>query len=150
MVLPVLIFLSHPVARAGMIRDLAALNRVEALPWDDRGLIPAHYDTLTEADRELLDGVAAVSAAGGPLPVSEAAYVSDPRLPARPTRADRRVCRSPLGPRAGSAQQVCRRRPAARLRGRLRQRPRLPAPPGALIRRCGPQPGSRPPPPPAR
>jgi hypothetical protein len=70
--------------QGNVVRDLAALNRVETLPWDNWGLIPVHYDDLPPADLELLDRVAAVSAAGGPLPVSEAAYAVDPRLPAPP------------------------------------------------------------------
>ncbi|MFD0577873.1 hypothetical protein [Dactylosporangium darangshiense] len=68
--------------QGNVLRDLAALNRAETLPWDNWGLIPVHYDELPHADLDLLDRVAAVSAAGGPLPVSEAAYASDPRIPA--------------------------------------------------------------------
>jgi Transglutaminase-like superfamily len=70
--------------QGNVVRDLAALNRVETLPWDTWGLIPVHYDDLPAADLELLDRLAAVSAAGGPVPVSEAAYCSDPRIAAPP------------------------------------------------------------------
>jgi hypothetical protein len=68
--------------QGNVVRDLASLNRVETLPWDDWGLIPIHYDELEPADVELLDRVAAVSAAGGPLPQAVVAYGSDPRLAA--------------------------------------------------------------------
>jgi hypothetical protein len=67
--------------QGSVIRDLANLNRVETLPWDDWGLIPIHYDDLDPADIELLDRVAAVSAAGGPLTQAIDAYRSDPRIP---------------------------------------------------------------------
>jgi hypothetical protein len=68
--------------QGNVVRDLAALNRVEALPWDNWGLIPIHYDKLGPADITLLDDIAAVSAAGGPPEQAAEAYRSDPRLPA--------------------------------------------------------------------
>jgi hypothetical protein len=68
--------------QGNVVRDLASLNRVETRPWDNWGLIPIHYDHLESADVELLDQVAAVSAAGGPLQQAADAYRSDPRLPA--------------------------------------------------------------------
>jgi transglutaminase-like putative cysteine protease len=68
--------------QGNVIRDLAALNRVETLPWDNWGLIPIHYDQLYPADINVLDDVAAVSAAGGPPQQAADAYRSDPRLPA--------------------------------------------------------------------
>jgi hypothetical protein len=67
--------------QGNVIRDLASLNRVETLPWDDWGLIPTHYDNLEPADIDLLDQIAAVSAAGGPLQQATRTYRSDPRLP---------------------------------------------------------------------
>jgi hypothetical protein len=67
--------------QGNVVRDLAALNRVETLPWDEWGLIPVHYDQLNPADVDLLDTVAVVSAAGGPLSRAVDAYRSDPRLP---------------------------------------------------------------------
>jgi transglutaminase-like putative cysteine protease len=67
--------------QGNVVRDLASLNRVETLPWDDWGLIPTHYDQLQAADVDLLDRVAAVSAAGGPLQQAAETYRSDPRLP---------------------------------------------------------------------
>jgi hypothetical protein len=67
--------------QGNLIRDLANLNRAETLPWDDWGLIPVQYDRLAPADVRLLDQIAAVSAAGGPLEQATATYLSDPRLP---------------------------------------------------------------------
>jgi hypothetical protein len=68
--------------QGNVVRDLASLNRVETLPWDNWGLIPIHYDNLKADDTNLLDRVAAISAAGGPLRQATDAYRSDPRLPA--------------------------------------------------------------------
>jgi hypothetical protein len=75
--------------QGNVIRDLANLNSVETLPWDNWGLIPTHYDQLDPADLDLLDRAAAVSAAGGPLQQAADAYRSDPRLPAPATLTDR-------------------------------------------------------------
>jgi hypothetical protein len=74
--------------QGNVVRDLAALNRVETLPWDEWGLIPIHYDRLEPADITLLDDIAAVSAAGGPPRQAADAYRSDPRLPAPAPLAD--------------------------------------------------------------
>lgn len=68
--------------QGNVVRDLAALNRVETLPWDNWGLIPIHYDKLDPADIALLDEIAAVSAAGGPAQQAADAYRCDPRIPA--------------------------------------------------------------------
>jgi hypothetical protein len=68
--------------QGNVVRDLASLNLVETLPWDNWGLIPIHYDRLAPADIGLLDRIAAVSAAGGPQQEAADAYGSDPRLPA--------------------------------------------------------------------
>jgi hypothetical protein len=70
-----------------VIRDLAALNRVETLPWDNWGLIPTHYDDLAPPDLALLDHLATVTVAAGPLPAIQAAYAADSRLPPPPTLA---------------------------------------------------------------
>jgi hypothetical protein len=67
--------------QGNVVRDLACLNGAESLPWDGWGLIPVHYDRLGAADVDLLDRVAVVSAAGGPLSEAIDAYGSDPRLP---------------------------------------------------------------------
>jgi hypothetical protein len=44
--------------QGNVVRDLANLNRIETLPWDNWGLIPTHYDRLSPPTG-LLDGVAA-------------------------------------------------------------------------------------------
>jgi hypothetical protein len=80
--------------QGNVVRDLANLNRVETLPWDNWGLIPVHYDHLQSADIDLLDSVAVVSAAGGPLRQTTDAYLGDPRLPAPASLTDG----SPHGP----------------------------------------------------
>jgi hypothetical protein len=66
--------------QGNVVRDLANLNRIETLPWDAWGLIPVRYDELDAADRGLLDRVAAVGAAGGPIERAADAYRADPRL----------------------------------------------------------------------
>lgn len=66
--------------QGNVIRDLAALNRVEMLPWDEWGLIPVPYDQLELADLDLLDQVAAVSAAGCPARQAGEVFSGDSRL----------------------------------------------------------------------
>ncbi len=44
--------------RGNFLRDLAALNKVELLPWDSWGLISAQDQELTPGDYECLDQVA--------------------------------------------------------------------------------------------
>jgi hypothetical protein len=53
--------------RGNVIRDLAALNKVEMLPWDEWGRMDASYKGQTGADYdELLDTIAGVCAGGDP------------------------------------------------------------------------------------
>lgn len=66
--------------QGNVVRDLAALNRLEVLPWDGWDLIPIHYDKLGEPERELLDRAAEAGAAGGPLERVAEVYESDARL----------------------------------------------------------------------
>ena len=66
--------------QGNVIRDLAALNRHETLPWDEWGLIPVHYDQLEATDVDLLDQVAAVSAIGCPAHEAAHVYSHDLRL----------------------------------------------------------------------
>ncbi|MFD8933811.1 transglutaminase domain-containing protein [Streptomyces sp. NPDC059578] len=66
---------------ADTVRDLAALNGVEALPWDGWGIAAVEGDedpAFTAADRELLDRVAAATAADD-LPLLRRLY-AHPRL----------------------------------------------------------------------
>jgi len=56
--------------RGNAIRDLAALNKVETLPWDEWGRMQASYRGLTGPDYdELIDEVAATCAAAAPAAV---------------------------------------------------------------------------------
>ncbi|MBN1430669.1 MAG: transglutaminase domain-containing protein [Anaerolineae bacterium] len=47
-----------------LMRDFAALNKVELLPWDCWGLLDQSFDDLTEEEMALLDRAAALSTAG--------------------------------------------------------------------------------------
>jgi hypothetical protein len=75
--------------QGNVLRDLACLNRVEPLPWDDWGLIPVHFDRLPPEDVDLLDRIAAVSAAGGPAERAAEVCRDDPRLPVPAPLANR-------------------------------------------------------------
>ncbi|HEY3869101.1 MAG TPA: transglutaminase-like domain-containing protein [Actinocrinis sp.] len=90
--------------QGNVVRDLANLNRVETLPWDNWELIPVHYDRLGEAERELLDRAAQVGADGGPLDQAIALYEGDPRLrvPAQlyQRTADQAAAEAPRGGQA--------------------------------------------------
>jgi len=46
-----------------LVRDLASLNRMEMLPWDVWGMMPAPNRELTKDENELLDRVAALTLA---------------------------------------------------------------------------------------
>ena len=49
--------------RGNAVRDLAALNKVEMLPWDEWGRMESSYDGHTGADYdELMDAIAATCA----------------------------------------------------------------------------------------
>ena len=49
--------------RGNVVRDLAALNKVEVLPWDEWGRMAASYAGQTGPDYdELMDTIAATSA----------------------------------------------------------------------------------------
>jgi transglutaminase superfamily protein len=63
--------------RGNAVRDLAALNRAEMLPWDEWGRMTASYEGRTGPDYDaLIDTVAAVCAAGDPGAVA-ALYASE-------------------------------------------------------------------------
>jgi hypothetical protein len=63
--------------RGNAIRDLAALNKVEMLPWDEWGRMDASYKGKTGPDYdELLDTIAAVSASDDATAVA-ALYAND-------------------------------------------------------------------------
>ncbi|WP_329124509.1 transglutaminase-like domain-containing protein [Streptomyces sp. NBC_01465] len=53
--------------RSNVVRDLAALCRVEVLPWDGWGLTDQPELVLSETELEVLDAVAEAGVRGGPL-----------------------------------------------------------------------------------
>ena len=64
------------------VRDLAALNKVEMLPWDEWGRMDAAYKGETGADYdEMMDRVAAVTARDDPAEVSQLYAEPDLRVP---------------------------------------------------------------------
>jgi len=68
--------------RGNAIRDLAALNKVEMLPWDEWGRMDASYKGETGADYdELLDTIAAVCASEDPSAVAELYACDELRVP---------------------------------------------------------------------
>ena len=51
--------------RGNLLRDLAALNKVETLPWDEWGRMEASYAGMTGSDYDqLMDTIAAACASG--------------------------------------------------------------------------------------
>lgn len=72
--------------RGNFIRDVAALNKIELLPWDGWGIINAADEDLTPDDLLFLDEVAAL--ASGDVPEHDrlaALYQGDDRLRVPPT-----------------------------------------------------------------
>ena len=68
--------------RGNAIRDLASLNKVEMLPWDEWGRMGASYRGETGPDYdELLDTVAAVCAADDPSAVADLYGCDELRVP---------------------------------------------------------------------
>ncbi|MFD9547069.1 hypothetical protein ACFWBG_06770 [Nocardia salmonicida] len=57
--------------RGNAIKDLAALNKVETLPWDEWGRMTASYNGETGADYHSLLDTIAVTAAGDDLHAGE-------------------------------------------------------------------------------
>lgn len=71
---------------SSLIRDLAALNKVELLPWDVWGAQPAPDVTEADIDMALFDAIAAATADPNGAPETWAAlYDGDPRLEAGAT-----------------------------------------------------------------
>lgn len=68
--------------RGNAIRDLAALNKVETLPWDEWGRMDASYKGETDAGYdELLDRIADVCAADDPSAVADLYRLDELRVP---------------------------------------------------------------------
>lgn len=66
--------------RSNVVRDLAALNRCEMLPWDEWSLAEPPLDALSEKEFELVDEVALLEANGGPLGALQRVYGSNRAL----------------------------------------------------------------------
>jgi hypothetical protein len=67
--------------KGDFVRDVAALNKMELLPWDCWGLILTEYSSLPPDDLSLLDRLASLSEAGVPdFDTVRQIYESDPRL----------------------------------------------------------------------
>jgi len=47
--------------RGNLIRDLAALNKVELLPWDGWGLIDQELENISQGELILLDEIATIT-----------------------------------------------------------------------------------------
>ena len=68
--------------RGNAIKDLAALNKVEMLPWDEWGRMDASYKGQTGADYDnLLDMIADVCAADDPSAVADLYACDELRVP---------------------------------------------------------------------
>jgi Transglutaminase-like superfamily len=69
--------------RGNAIRDLAALNKVEMLPWDEWGRMTASYRGETDAGYDaLIDEIARVTAADDPVSMSALYESADLPVPA--------------------------------------------------------------------
>jgi hypothetical protein len=70
--------------KGDFVRDLAALNKMELLPWDCWGLILTGYASLPPDDLSLLDRLADLTQADVPdMDLVQQLYESDPRLRVR-------------------------------------------------------------------
>jgi hypothetical protein len=76
-----------------LIRDLAALNRVEMLPWDVWGMMPRPSDTISDDDKTFLDRAAALTLGGDDMITALLEVYDDPRVkvPRKVFNADRRI-----------------------------------------------------------
>ena len=66
--------------RGDLVRDIAALNKVELLPWDGWGLIEGQDQDISQADLAFLDQIAAASVDETDYPTVRALYTADTRL----------------------------------------------------------------------
>jgi len=67
--------------RGDLVRDVAALNKMELLPWDIWGLIEREEQDVSPEDMALLDQVAALTVAdNSAFPALRALYENDARL----------------------------------------------------------------------
>ncbi|GAA3826553.1 transglutaminase-like domain-containing protein [Sphaerisporangium flaviroseum] len=66
--------------QSNVVRDLAALNKVEVLPWDGWDLAERFHKDLLDAEMKLLDRVAEAESAGGPFPELRNLFLAHPGL----------------------------------------------------------------------
>jgi hypothetical protein len=76
-----------------LIRDLAALNRLEMLPWDVWGIMPKPTATISDEDAALLDRIATLTLGGDDAIGALREIYDDPRVkvPGKVFNADRRI-----------------------------------------------------------
>ena len=68
--------------RGNAVRDLAALNKVEMLPWDEWGRMESSYSGLTGADYdELMDTIAATCASNDERAIQDLYSTEDLAVP---------------------------------------------------------------------
>ena len=69
--------------RGNAVRDLAALNKVEMLPWDEWGRMESSYNGLTGPEYDnLIDAIAATSASNDEASIRQLYAVEDLAVPA--------------------------------------------------------------------
>ena len=67
--------------KGDFLRDVAALNKMELLPWDCWGMILTEYETLPADDLSMLDRLAELTSKDVPaFDAVRQLYESDPRL----------------------------------------------------------------------
>jgi hypothetical protein len=66
--------------QSNVVRDLAALNKVEVLPWDGWDLAERFHKDLHDAEIKLLDTVAETESAGGPFSGLRSLFLANPGL----------------------------------------------------------------------
>ena len=76
--------------RGNLIKDLAALNKLEMLPWDEWGQMPAGYEnTAGPGYDHLLDSCAEACAEDNAIKIAELGDLADLRVPDRLLQSDR-------------------------------------------------------------
>lgn len=78
------------VIQGTLVRDFAALNRFEVFPWDAWGIMTTPFGELTDEELALLDRIAGICAAGGPVHEAVRTYEAHPQLQVTPETAGAR------------------------------------------------------------
>ncbi|MFC4586063.1 transglutaminase-like domain-containing protein [Sphaerisporangium corydalis] len=66
--------------QSNVVRDLAALNKVEVLPWDGWDLAERFHKDLHDSELKLLDSVAEAESDGGPFSLVRNLFLANPGL----------------------------------------------------------------------